>query len=716
MKRIEPRVFTVLGLGLGLVALVLSAVPSASAQTVVAQRSDPQTSQRTTAGWNDARARELIEGAIARRATWAGDAELTDYRARAVGHIYFLFDLGRDTQRHLVKADQLALDLFWRAPALTRQVIVGRRDEKTLPTNIRYHLDHLTVVMDNFGDRISLGEGSEVREVVHPAAPGALAFYDYRLSDSLTLRLPERELRVYKVEMRPRDPDGPGLVGTLYLDRESADIVQMEFTFTAASYLDETLDYFSVRIENALWANRYWLPRRQGIELRRGIEPLNFPAGGIIRAEFKITNYEFNVGTPPGFFRGPPVYALPRPLREGFAFEGGLYDALDPKVATAPPSLESIRETAGRIIAESHLERARGLRLAVPGASSVLRLRRAEGLYLGPALSRDYPGGIRTVVSAGYALGRDRWQVAGRLTAPLAESIGLELAGYVERAAEAAAWEPSSGVVATLATLLDGEDYRETYWASGGRFTLRAPWGPRRVGLSIAWEEWEAAALEADDVIDRGYRPVRRLDDGRVAWLALELKQPPTGALERVGGLSWEGRIEGATSALAGDFDYVRVAARGESLWPDAGLGLDLRLFAGAGLVAGGRVPAQRLLPGGGRGTVRGYHFHRFVGDGYGAGGLELRRPVLWPFISVAGFADVGWVGRLGSGAAAGRAIEVWNAEGRPAGSARGPLIGVGAGVGMLFDILRVDLARGLRQGGIWELVVSVRPEFWAWL
>ncbi|NNG16529.1 MAG: hypothetical protein HKM89_08615, partial [Gemmatimonadales bacterium] len=54
--------------------------------------------------------------------------------------------------------------------------------------------------------------------------------------------------------------------------------------------------------------------------------------------------------------------------------------------------------------------------------------------------------------------------------------------------------------------------------------------------------------------------------------------------------------------------------------------------------------------------------------------------------------------------------------SGEPAGSTRGPLIGVGAGVGLGFDILWIELARGVRQGGIWELVVRVRREFWAWL
>ena len=73
----------------------------------------------------------------------------------------------------LIKADQIALEVYWRAPADTRQRIVGLRDQRVLPTNIRYHLDHLTVVQDDFGDLIRLGDGDEVEAVVHPAAPGS---------------------------------------------------------------------------------------------------------------------------------------------------------------------------------------------------------------------------------------------------------------------------------------------------------------------------------------------------------------------------------------------------------------------------------------------------------------------------------------------------------------------------------------------------------------
>lgn len=696
-------------------ALAVTLVRAGECPAVQLQ-SEPQVEavQRGVGDWNAPRVRELVRRAVVRRATWAGDEALRDYRAHARGHIYFLYDLGRGTERHLIKADQLALDLYWRAPGRTRQLIVGRREKKVLPTNIRYHIDHLTVVMDNLGDRVSLGEGSEVRDALHPAAPGALEFYEYRLADSLTLVMPDREVRVYKVEVRPRDPNGPGLVGNVYLDRLSADIIQMECTFTAASYLDDTLDYFSIRLENALWEGRYWLPYRQGIELRREIKALQFPAGGIIRAEFRISDYRFNTGTSESFFRGRGITALPAPLREAFQFDEGLYAALDPDVALAAPSLEEIRESATQIVRESYLQRLERLRVAVPGVSSIVRYRRSEGLYLGPGLSRGFPGGARGVLLGGYAIGADEWVLEGRLLVPLAGWLDLELDGYWKRAADVTPWTASSGAVATLAVLLHGEDYREPYWASGGGLALRHPWGPVRARVAVAWESWEPATLGADDLIDRRYRAVREVDAGEVAWLVLELKRPPLAAVEAVGGTWWEGRVEAASRSLAGDFEYVRATLRAEQFRPGVPLGLGLRLSAAAAAVGGGCIPAQRLFPAGGRGSVRGYGFHRFVGNLQAVAGIELSREISYPFVSLALFTDVGWVASRGSSAE--RAVDVWNRVGAPAGSTRGPLIGVGAGVGLVFDILRVELARGLRQGGIWELVVRVRSEFWDWL
>ncbi len=674
----------------------------------------PRVVQGDQREWNGPRVRELVLRAIARRASWLADGHLQDYRAYASGHIYFLYDLGRSTERHLVKADQLALDLYWRTPDLARQVIVGRHEEKTLPTNIRYHLDHLTVVMDNLGDRIHLGEGSEVRDALHPAAAGALEFYEFRLADSLTLVLPDRDVHVYKAEVRPQNPEAAGVVGAIYLDRGTADIVRMELTFTAASYLDDTLDYFNIRLENALWEGKYWLPHRQGIELRRGVNFVNFPAGGIIRAEFRIGAYEFNVGTPPRFFRGPSVASLPAAVREAYEFESGLYDALDPAVAVSPPSLEEIREEATRIIAQSYLQPAQGLQLAVPGISSVIRFRRAEGLYLGPGVARENSNGASVLFLGGYAIAAERWQLFGRLKSPLAGAYDIELTGYLNRVADVSPWKASSGAIATLAALVAGEDYRDPYWSSGGVVEVGRSWGDTRAALSAAWEEWKSASLEADRNIDRAYREVRILDTGEVAWFALDVRRPPVGAVEAVGGATWDVRLEAATRAIAGDFDYAYLALRGELFWPSLAVGTGLRLTGAAGAVAGGKIPAQRLMPLSGRGTVRGYAFHDFVGNLYATLGLEVSRPIWHPFVSVNLFSETGWTGIEGESAR--EAVDAWNRAGELAGSTRGPLVGVGAGAGLFFDILWVEIAHGLTQGGRRELIVRVRREFWDWL
>ncbi len=656
----------------------------------------------------------FIEQAIARRRTWFSDDSLRDYSAHVESHLYFLFDTGRDTERQLVKADQLALDVFWRAPGETRQLFVGRREKKNLPTNINYHLDHLMVVMDNYPDSIVLGEGSEVDGVLHPLARGALDHYEYRLADSLTLLLPQRELWVYRVQVRPTDPDRPGVVGAIYFERDAADVVRMDLTFTSASYLDEQLDYISLRIENALWEGRYWLPYSQGLELRREYKLLSFPAGGIIRSELTVKGYKINGGVPAPAFRGPPVVMLSRERLERYEFETDLYDALDPSIATEPPTLQAVREEAARVVAQAYLQRSESFRLAIPGLSSVLRFRRAEGFYLGPGVRRSIRGRIELTLLGGYAIGADRGELDGVLRAPVARSTHVELAGYVNRVGEVTPWVVSSGVVSTIVTLVDGEDYREPFWKSGATLTLERRWPQLRGSLSLAWEEWESAALEADRVVDRSYRPLRPEDEATVIILGLDLARPGLNVVETIGGWSWQAGIEGSAKVLAAGAEYVRGAARSQAYWPRSLGSLSLRLSAQAGAVGGGTIPAQRLFVAGGRGTVRGYQFNRFGGNLFGFISAELSRDIKYPYLSVAVFGDLGWIGF--EGASARRAAQLWTDAGVPAEEAEGALIGAGAGVGLLFDIVRLELARGLRQNGTWEFVFRVSPRFWAWL
>ena len=99
---------------------------------------------------------------------------------------------------------------------------------------------------------------------------------------------------MYKLEVRPKDSDAPGVIGSVFLEQQTGAITRMNFTFTPASYVDANLDYIRVFSDNSLWNGKYWLPYRQEVELRRGLPVIDFLAGSVIRARFQVRNYQFN--------------------------------------------------------------------------------------------------------------------------------------------------------------------------------------------------------------------------------------------------------------------------------------------------------------------------------------------------------------------------------------------------------------------------------------
>src|SRR6185312_11615794 len=177
----------------------------------------------------DPRTRALVERATDRRAQQLADTGLVDYKATAHGYVTFLAQFGEGFPEppKIVKADELGLEVYWRAPNLSKQRIMGRRDTLLLPTDIAYHRDHLGIVQNNFPDIIRLGEGDEVRDVPHPLSPAGLREYDYALHDSLQILLGPKVLGVYEVLVRPKNDRLPRAVGAVYIDRESGDVVRM---------------------------------------------------------------------------------------------------------------------------------------------------------------------------------------------------------------------------------------------------------------------------------------------------------------------------------------------------------------------------------------------------------------------------------------------------------------------------------------------------------
>src|SRR3954464_2400775 len=177
--------------------------------------------------WNDARSTALVERATERRASQLADTALVDYKATAHGYVTFLAQFGEGFPEppKIVKADELGLEVYWRAPDMSKQRIMGRRDTLLLPTDINYHRDHLGIVQNNFPNIIRIGEGDEVRDVPHPLSPLGLSEYDFALTDSFATGSGAQRINVYEVKVRPKDDRQPRVVGAVYIDPSGGQVV-----------------------------------------------------------------------------------------------------------------------------------------------------------------------------------------------------------------------------------------------------------------------------------------------------------------------------------------------------------------------------------------------------------------------------------------------------------------------------------------------------------
>src|SRR3989442_9716174 len=194
-----------------------------------------------------------------------------------------------------------------------------------------------------------LGEGDEVRDVPHPLAPVGPDLDDYALGASTIIAIPQREGRVVGLAVRPKSYDAPRIVGTLYLDAGTADLVRMAFNFTPRAYLDPSLEDVSIALDNALWEGRFWLPFRQEVEIRRRAAWLDMPARGIIRGRWEIDGYALNLGLATSWFAGEEITAVPKAERDSFPWTEPL-DAAVQAVAEPVADLEStrVKATEGR--------------------------------------------------------------------------------------------------------------------------------------------------------------------------------------------------------------------------------------------------------------------------------------------------------------------------------------------------------------------------------
>ena len=640
------------------------------------------------------------------RAAQLADTGLRSYKAEAHGYLTFLaqFGAGFPDPPKVVRTDEVASDIYWRAPMSSKQFIKGRRDTLLLPTDISYHRDHLGIVQNNFPSTIRIGDGDEVKDVPHPLSAAGLADYDFAVADSLKIQLGPRTLDVVQLRFRPRDANAPRAVGSVYVDRESGAVVRMAIGFTRAALRDKELEDLTVILESGLIEGRFWLPRRQEIEIRRTGTWLDYPARGIIRGRWDIADYTVNGVNDWVFDGGPEIEGAPGAViaRSGlvtspsFKFSGNILDSLPPDVsAFASADVAKLRDEAQSLVGARALDRARGAALSGRAVSDFVHVNRVEGIAVGAGASVRAAPTLTLGASAMYGFSDRELKPQARLTLYL-PGAQVTARGY-RTLADASIVPERSGVFNTFAAQEFGSDYTDPYRVTGGSLAIQALSLPFRPSLELVDEDQRAASVHASPAAGC-YEPTIAAERVREERATLAFSAPRFSVASTR--ISANLRLSAVRDLVNGvsTYRYGRGSLVATAEHPTSN-GSVLASLIAAGIGSEG-VPQQALVRIGGPVTAPGYDYHQFAGESAVSARLELHEHV--PFVPV----PLGAWGR----APATMTIAPYVNGAWIQGSGWHPSVGVGALT--MFDLLRFDVARGLR-GGRWTFNVDVSRDFW---
>jgi hypothetical protein len=655
--------------------------------------------------WNSPEALNLVRRAVDRRLAFQADSSLKSYRAKAHGFVFFLAQVGEGLAEppRLVKADELDVEVYWKAPGRSKQVIQGWRDGTFLPTDINYHRDHLGIVTNNFGNLIRIGEGDEVRDAIHPLSPDGLAAYHFALADSLAITTAAGDVTVYQVQVRPRTYRRPLVVGNLYIDVATAELVRFRFSFTPASYLDRQLEDISVVLESSLFENRYWLPRRQEVEIRRRVTWLDFPARGIIRGRWEISDYDLNLQLPDAVFYGTEIGGLLRPARADSSWPQPLAEAIaDVAQPVNRQDMEALRAELDRLAGSRALGGLPSQRLAAGSLSDVVRVNRIQGLAFGFGATLGVPGTrLQLRPSLGYGTADER--LTGSADASWSTGATRMTLGASRRMVDISDLPVISPVLNSILSQEAGKDYGDYVLLHTVEAGVHRRFGARtELGLSLAVEESRSVTTRAEPASGT-YRDNPALGSGSYRVIRLYLERSG-------GGFALDTDLQGRISVEAGEGEdeYIRSSASARLL---ARTGSTSELLARVYLGAGSDgLPPHRSFVMGGRGTLPGEPFRRYGGRHVALGHLEWRFDVPAPAIPLGSFASTGRRVTVAPFVAAGYAGN--SLVGLPWSRSQGVRPVVGLAVELFMRLLRVEGGVGLRDGGF-GITVDVNRDWW---
>lgn len=238
----------------------------------------------------------------------AQDTLVTDYRARL--HSRLDLSIGRSRFSRLVPLAVVehVADIHWSRPDDLKIEYRGMRDRwlfdpRRLPGvdgSLSLRFDEPWFIPRGFSDRIRIVGDIPERGALHPFAKNGDAFYTYAIVDSVRLILPDREVEVIGIDVRPRKLSDALIAGRIWVDAQTGDVVRFTF-FLLGDRLwdDDPRDNATVmqilkieaEIEYTLWDQKYWLPLRELVTLHLR-EPWVTGAQVPLRSVVTFSDYE----------------------------------------------------------------------------------------------------------------------------------------------------------------------------------------------------------------------------------------------------------------------------------------------------------------------------------------------------------------------------------------------------------------------------------------
>ena len=610
--------------------------------------------------------------------------------------------------------------------------LLGARQQHPGAEYSGYHVSRNSFdeLYDPTNDRLYFGLTQADDEEVwidHPLIEGSEANYRFQTGDTLTMRFAgSPPVTVVELRVLPRVAKPKLITGSLWIEPKSGAVVKAAFRMSSRIDLMRDTDVFEgddeedlkhvppflkpfevevnlITVEYAYWNLKHWLPRSMRFEgiARAGI--LTAPATGEMsyeihevfddstaaaenaRAVMRQWRAEGDNIVRTSRHDGKRVYQI-QPTDDEELLKS---KDLPPPVWEHSDDFISTKELAKLYggLADLPTTPNAGPELRVtwpPRALDLMRYNRVEGLSLGVRGSAAF---THTDVQGTLRLGAADLQPNASLLIQHS-SLRRTLSASVSHGLQAVDAR-SLAVGSSAAALLLGRDDGEYYRASSLRATLEPPdTRARTYALTLFAErhrsveqqtEWSFARVLDSDF---AFRPNLRADAADLAGAELMLRR-----WWGTDPMRWQTGAELVGEAATGDFQYGRAMLTLRTAF-QLGERTRAALELGGGS-ATNDLPIQKQFFLGGAHTLRGYHGSSLVGPTFTRARAELARTFVSNGASFALFSDAGWAGA--------------RREFSPSRAINDALVSAGVGMSILDGLVRLDLARALRQPTGWR-------------